>query len=401
MKKKILIMFLLILIMFGNIVYADDMIEETTEEIINVSSELTEEPEIHSRHVLVMERSTGTILYEKDAYSKTAMASTTKILTAIVVLEKCNLQDEVTISKKAANTGGSVLGMNSNIKMTIESLLYGLLLRSGNDCAVALAEHVGGNLEGFAKMMNDKALDIGLTKSNFVTPHGLDNENHYTTAYDMAILTEYALKNEVFSKIVNTRSIDIMVGNYPRHINNTHELLGNTEGIYGVKTGFTGNAGRCLITAVKRDDLDVIIVVLGADTKKIRTSDTQKLINYIFNIYKMIDTYEIVNNAFDEKYFSENIKLLKAVEKINLKLEKKDTYEYPVNKNDVNKIKTSLYHLSLIEAPIKDDTKIGELRVMVNDKILYSLDIKSSDNIKKKNYKFYMKQLLYDIKKCF
>ena len=130
MKTKIFVSFLLILIMFENIVYADDLIEEGMGQgIIKVSVDSIVEPDIQSRHVLVMEKTTGTILYEKDAYSKTAMASTTKILTAIVILENCNLQDEVIISKKAAGTGGSVLGINANMKMTIESLLYGLLLR--------------------------------------------------------------------------------------------------------------------------------------------------------------------------------------------------------------------------------------------------------------------------------
>lgn len=401
MKKKILMIFLLILIIWGNVVYADDFIEEIEQDLETVSVDSIDEPEIQSKHVLVMERNTKTVMYEKDAYSKTAMASTTKILTAIVVLENCNLQDEVLISKKAASTGGSVLGINSNMKITIESLLYGLLLRSGNDCAVALAEHIGGDLNGFAEMMNNKALEIGLTKSNFVTPHGLDNENHYTTAYDMAILTEYALQNEVFSKIVKTKSVDIMIENYSRHINNTHELLGNTEGVYGVKTGFTGNAGRCLITAVKRENLDVIIVVLGADTKKIRTTDTQKLINYIFNNFEIIDTYEEINKYFNKKYLLNNIKVLKSVDKLNIELEKMDGYLFPVNKNDINKIKINIYHLSVVEAPLMSGVKIGELRVIADNNILYSLDINLIDNITKKNYKNYMIELLYDIKKCF
>lgn len=401
MKKKILTIFLLILIIWGNVVYADDFIEEIEQDLETVSVDVIDEPEIQSKHVLVMERNTKTVMYEKDAYSKTAMASTTKILTAIVVLENCNLHDEVLISKKAASTGGSVLGINSNMKITIESLLYGLLLRSGNDCAVALAEHIGGDLNGFAEMMNNKALEIGLTKSNFVTPHGLDNENHYTTAYDMAILTEYALQNEVFSKIVKTKSVDIMIGNYSRHINNTHELLGNTEGVYGVKTGFTGNAGRCLITAVKRENLDVIIVVLGADTKKIRTTDTQKLINYIFNNFEIIDTYEEINKYFNKKYLLNNIKVLKSVDKLNIELEKMDGYLFPVNKNEINKIKINIYHLSVVEAPLMSGVKIGELRVIADNNILYSLDINLIDNITKKNYKNYMIELLYDIKKCF
>ena len=277
MKRKFIIIIFFILCLLTTNVYAADIIEEhNPSDVVDVTAVATTEPKILSRHCIVMDRKTGTVLYEKDAYTKTAMASTTKILTAIVALENSSLQDEVTISKKAAGTGGSTLGITSNTKMTMESLLYGLLLRSGNDCAVAIAEYIGQNLDRFADLMNKKAEEIGLVNSHFVTPHGLDSDEHYTTAYDMAILTQYALQNEIFAQIVNTKQINIMAGNYSRHLNNTHELLGNVSGVYGVKTGFTGNAGRCLVTAVKRDNLDIIIVVLGADTKKIRTEDTQK-----------------------------------------------------------------------------------------------------------------------------
>lgn len=402
MKRKIIIVVFLILCLLSNIVYADDIIEENSpNDIIDVTATTTSEPKLLSRYCIVMDRKTGTVLYEKDAYTKTAMASTTKILTAIVALENSNLQDEVSISKKAAGTGGSTLGITSNTKMTMESLLYGLLLRSGNDCAVAIAEYIGENLEGFANLMNKKAAEIGLVNSHFVTPHGLDSDEHYTTAYDMAILTQYALQNEIFAKIVNTKQIDIMIGNYSRHLNNTHELLGNVSGVYGVKTGFTGNAGRCLVTAVKRDDLDIIIVVLGADTKKIRTEDTQKLINYIFTNYEMIDTHNLIYETFEKEIFYNNIKLVKSVSNLELALSEKDNYVYPINKNDVNKIKTSTYCLSLIEAPMSANTKVGEIRVMVDSEILYTIDIRLVNDIKKKEWNDYMKEFISDIKRYF
>lgn len=402
MKRKCVIVLLLIFCLLTNIVYADDIIEEiNSDDVIQVTSIITDEPNILSRHAIVMERTTGTILYEKDAYTKTAMASTTKILTAIVALENSNLQDEVIISKKAAGTGGSTLGITANSSMTMECLLYGLLLRSGNDCAVAIAEHIGTDVEGFAVLMNKKADEIGLTNSHFVTPHGLDSDEHYTTAYDMAILTEYALQNETFSKFVNTKQIDIMIGNYSRHLNNTHELLGNVSGVYGVKTGFTGNAGRCLVTAIKRDNLDVIIVVLGADTKKIRTEDTQKLINYIYNNYEMIDTYNLVHENFDAKSLCDNVKVVKSVDDFEIELEEKDNYVFPINKNEINKIRTSTYCLSLIKAPINSGTKVGEVRILIDKKILYTIDLKLSGDIKKKKWKDYMKQFIFDIKSYF
>lgn len=140
--------------------------------------------------------------------------------------------------------------------------------------------------------MNQKAEELGLTNTHFVTPHGLDNDMHYTTAYDLAKLTDYALKNETFKKIVGTKIGTIQINNNTREISNTHELLGYMNGVYGVKTGFTGNAGRCLVTSVKKEGIDLIIVVLGADTKKMRTEDSIKLISYAYNNYRYINLEE-------------------------------------------------------------------------------------------------------------
>ena len=399
---KILILICLFSLIFHIEILADDKIEDVTaEDAINVSTNSTVEPKIYSRHAIVLDRKTETVLYEKDAYSQTAMASTTKIMTSIIVLENCNLSDEVTISKKAAGTGGSTLGITANTKMTIENLLYGLMLRSGNDCAVALAEHVGGSIEGFAILMNEKAKELNLKNTNFVTPHGLDSDAHFTTAYDLACLTKYALENKTFANIVQTKQISIMVGTSSRVINNTHELLGNVLGVYGVKTGFTGNAGRCLVTAVKRDDLDVIIVVLGADTKKIRPEDTRKLISYIFDNFENIDTYNMCFETYEKYFYKNKIKVSKSVAFPDVKLESRENYVFPVNKNDVNKIKISLYSLSVMEAPIKTNTKVGELRVSVDSKILYSLDVSIDGDVRKKDWTQYMKGFVFEIKNIY
>ena len=216
------------------------------------------------------------------------MASTTKILTCIIALENCKKDEVVTVSSKASSINGSTLGLKTNMKISIGDLLYGLMLRSGNDCAIAIAEHISGSVENFSYLMNSKAFELGLLNSNFVTPHGLDNPNHYTTAYDLAILTDYALKNSDFKKIVSTKIATISFNGYPREISNTNELLGNIDGVYGVKTGFTFEAGRCLVSSCARNNLDIIVVVLGADTKSIRTKDSKNLINYIFSNYSYI-----------------------------------------------------------------------------------------------------------------
>ena len=223
--KKIISIFIVITIL-PIYSFSDDINEEKLENLntleVNSNTSLIK---LSSKYGIVFDRTSKTVLFEKNAYDKTAMASTTKIMTAIVALENAKLTDMVAISPKAANTGGSTLGIYSNSEMTLESLLYGLLLRSGNDCAVAIAEYIGGSIENFANLMNKKAKELNLKNTNFVTPHGLDAPNHYTTTYDLAILTDYALENKIFSKIVGTHSCNISLGKSIKSIHNTNELL--------------------------------------------------------------------------------------------------------------------------------------------------------------------------------
>ena len=395
MKKffKLISIIMIILISFEVVCFADDDLEENVKSVLVSSNsiDLTSEPKTYSKHIICIERTTNSVLYEKDAYSKCAMASTTKILTGIIVIENCDLKEEVEISKKAANTGGSTLGIKEGQKITVEGLLYGLLLRSGNDTAVALAEYVGGSVEEFSKIMNKKAKDIGLKNSNFVTPHGLDDDNHYTTAYDLAILTNYALNNKTFLKIVGTKQINVNIGENQRSLNNTNELLGVVKGVYGVKTGFTGNAGRCLVSACKRDDLDVIVVVLGSDTKSIRGNDSKKVIEYVFNHYKMVDTEDEMKSLFDKFKNRENIEISKSLNEFNINYRKKENYIYPIDKNNVSKLKTSIYCLNKLEAPVKDKSIIGKMRVICEDKILYEVDIYLDKKIERIKFKEYLK----------
>lgn len=394
MFRKILIFFVLFIFIFPTFIFANEIENEDFDlDSIEASSNSNSIPTINSKHAIVLEKTTNTVLFEKSAYTRTAMASTTKIMTAIIALENCNLNEEVTISKKAAGTGGSTLGVSSNTKLTMETLLYGLLLRSGNDCAVAIAEHISGNVENFSILMNKKAKELNLINTNFVTPHGLDAEKHYTTAYDLATLTIYALKNNTFSKIVNTKTCSISMNGYSKSINNTHELLGYTEGVYGVKTGFTGNAGRCLVTACKRNDLDVIIVVLGADTKKIRTQDTLNLINYTFNNFKMMDTYDILSSNFEK--FNSEINVQNSFKKAKLKLKSKENYLFPINIHEKD-FSTSVYLLNNITAPLEKDSKIGILKLELNGKILYENDILNIEFVDKITFNEYF---MYIIKK--
>lgn len=353
-------------------------------------------PTVNSNNIIVLDRKTLLPLYEKNAYQKTAMASTTKILTCIIALENSKKTDIVTVSKKASSVSGSCLGLNSNTKITMNDLLYGLMLRSGNDCAVAIAEHISDSIEDFSILMNQKAFELGLFNSNFVTPHGLDNENHYTTAYDLALLTNYALKNPDFKKIVSTKKATISYNNSIAEISNTNELLGNFDGVYGVKTGFTFEAGRCLVSACKRDSLDIIVVVLGADTKSIRTKDSKNLINYIFDNYEYINVSNIINNTFDNylSYFNRIYKLEKTCTIPKLSLELLENYDFPLLKEDTSNINTKIYTFTNFNSSILTGNIVGKIEVYNKETLLCSANITLENELIPNNYIFYFKKIL-------
>jgi D-alanyl-D-alanine carboxypeptidase (penicillin-binding protein 5/6) len=353
-------------------------------------------PKVLSKYAICIERTTGTILFENDAYEKTAMASTTKIMTAIIAIEKGNLNDIVTISKKAAQINGSRLDLRENMQISLKDLLYGLMLRSGNDAAIAIAEYISGSTEEFAVLMNEKAKSLGMNNSHFVTPNGLDDDQHYSTAYDMAVLTNYALNNKVFAEIVGTKKISINWNGNSREISNTNELLGNYNGVYGVKTGFTFGAGRCLISACKRNGLDVIVVVLGANTKKDRTNDSVKILNYVNSSYEMVDISSIIMNSFEKgsKYFEENVKYEKIANKAEIELKSMENTIYPILKNKISKITSKSFLMLKISNNMQKNTKIGIVQIYVDSKLLVGYDIILSNAIVKKDAKYYISDIL-------
>ena len=262
------------------------------------------------------------------------------------------------------------------------------MLCSGNDAAVALAEYVGGSVEGFAVLMNEKANSLGLKNTHFVTPHGLDNDEHYTTAYELAILSNYALNNKVFSNIVGTKNYTVNINGYSKALSNTNELLGNLNGVYGIKTGFTNGANRCLVTSCKRDNLDIICVVLGADTKKFRTSDSIKLINYCFTNYEVVNIKKLLDDKFNKwkennsNYFS----ILKGNSNfVEISLEDLKTPNIPIKKNLIDKLDFIFDCKSYIEAPLFQNTVLGEAKVLLNDDIVVTTNILSNNSIEKKN----------------
>lgn len=390
---------------FSVYVYADDEDEEEirqeeVNEIVESAATPINEPQINARAAIIYDRSTKQIIWGKNEMEKRAMASTTKIMTAIVVLENANLDDVVTISKKAAGTGGSRLKIRAEDKITVRDLLYGLMLRSGNDAAVALAEHVGESVEGFAGLMNKKAEQIGLKNTHFVTPHGLDDENHYTTAYELAILTDYALENSTFKKIVNTKSTQIRINENPMNIYNTNELLGVLPGVDGIKTGFTNNAGRCLVTSCTREKNQIITVVLGCDTKKQRTSDSTKLIEYAYKNYKRIDIEQMVKKEFENwKQINENrIYINKAKnKKMELELGSIEKKVIPIKNDKQKDINFEINVIYNFEAPVDKNSKIGNIVIKNKDSVIEIVDIICANNIEKKTISDYIVEFIGNI----
>ena len=240
---------------------------------------------ISARYMCVMDSITGRILYEKNAHERHGMASTTKIMTAIIALESANAADIAITSYNASITEGSSLYLKAGDKMTVEDLVYGLMLNSGNDAAVVLAEHIAGSAEAFADIMNTKAYEIGAKNTHFTNPNGLSHDDHYTTAYDLALITRHAMKNEQFAKIAGTAAHRVSVLNENRTIvlSNHNKLLRQIEGCDGVKTGFTKATGRCLVSSVTRNGWQAICVTLDAPSD---WTDHTQLLNAAFEEYK-------------------------------------------------------------------------------------------------------------------
>ncbi len=407
MKKIISIfMFFIFINMFFYISFADDIDNETIDvstelnSFTDTSTETIKEPDVNSRACVVIDRKTNSVLFGKNENTKKKMASTTKIMTATIIIEKCNLTDTIEISKKAAGTGGSRLGLKTGDKITVLDLLYGLMLRSGNDAAVALAEYAGGDINGFAELMNAKALDLGLTNTHFETPHGLDSNEHYTTAYELAVISNYALNNPTFAKIVGTKNYTITINSSPKDLSNTNELLGNMEGVYGVKTGFTNGANRCLVTACKRNDIDIICVVLGADTKKFRTIDSIKLINYVFNNFVVYDLESFVNKNFED-WKKDNLNTFiinKGLSQdVLLNIENLYISKVPIRKDLINSFEMKVECQKYFKAPVKGNSSIGNIVISNSGKEIAKCNISIMNDIDKKNSSYYFIYLLKNI----
>ena len=392
-----------IIFLYMNIVLANTNENEqylSEGEFLEVTAQTIEEPVLNSRIAVAYDRKTGNVIWGKNEYKKSAMASTTKIMTALLAIENCDLNEVIEVSSKAAGIGGSRLGLKKDDKINMNDLLYGLMLKSGNDAAVSIAETVGGSVEGFAELMNKKAKEIGLENTHFVTPHGLDDPEHYTTAYELAKLADYALKNDKFAKIVNTKNYTVTINGYPKAISNTNELLGYLDGVNGVKTGFTNNAGRCLVTSVDRNNFEIITVVLQADTKKFRTSDSIKIIEYVYNNYQYVNIKEMVDEKFNNWcLINKNRIIINKSQSDNLELyiSKLENDIIPLKKDEIDNINIEINSLYYFDAPVAKDTVFGNLKVMLGDEVIDIVEIKNSNIINKKNVWDYFEIFAFEI----
>lgn len=380
---------ILILLFNTNYSYAEDLIDSGI--LQNTENTTNDNLKIYSDAVILIENQTGKTLYEKNSEQKMYPASTTKILTAILSIEKGNLNDKVTVSKTAIaqmKPGYTSAYLSEGEIISVEDLLKVLLINSANDASNVLAEYISGSIDSFVTLMNEKSKELGCTNTHFVTTNGLHDDNHYTTAKDLAIIARYCMQNETFRKIVSMKKCVIPATNKSeeRIYKNTNDLINPTSGYYypsciGIKTGFTSEAKNCLISACSKNGLQVIAVVLGASItenhKSARYVDSKTLYDYTYSNYSIqniakassvIETIE-VKNATDE------------TKSLDLKLEK--DLNVLVNNKDKENIKTEIVLKDNISAPIATNSVVGSITYIVGaDK--YTINLLASHDVEKK-----------------
>ena len=374
---------------------------------------------LYALSAVLMDGETGRVLYGKEAYKGRPNASTTKVMTCILALELAKGDDYVQVSGNAASQPQTRLGMREGQQFYLEDLLYSLMLKSHNDTAVAIAEHIGGSVEKFALLMNEKAKSLGCTDTHFVTPNGLDAEDeggvHHTTARDLALIMAYAIKNATFVHITQTRDYTFsdISGKEHYSVHNTNAFLDMETGVISGKTGFTGNAGYCYVCAVRQDEKLFIVALLGCGwpgNKNYKWSDTKKLLSYGRENYSYVllpdlpDLPEItVTDAVPEENspYPEKDKDSAYPEQLQRRLkvhaslpEKEQTKRYLLKKTETIIWETELP--DKIAAPVRENQKIGTLHAMLNGKEIVSCSVTSNEKIGRITYKWYVNKIFQD-----
>ncbi len=326
---------------------------------------------ISAKSAVLIDSQSGRVLYEHNSYEKLPMASTTKIMTGLLACESGMLNENVKASAFASGTEGSSLWLKIGEEQSLENLTYGLMLKSGNDAAVAIAEYLGGSTTAFALLMNKRAREIGALNTNFENPHGLDSEGHYTTAYDLALIAREAMKNKKFREIVSTKTYSIpMEGEkWDRALKNHNKMLWRYDGCNGVKTGFTKHCGRCLVTSAKRDGKELVCVTLNAPSD---WNDHTQLLDYGFNNYEKKVLLKKNVKVCDYTYDKENGKKVTLV--------CKEGFSVLLCKDE--KLDTKIeYHK--LKAPSKKGTIAATLHVFCDGTQISSVNLVTNKAIKR------------------
>ena len=369
MKKLHIVLILSLSIIFSSIPFTTNAVN------INTSGAAS----------IVIDVATGSILYEKNIHEKLAMASTTKIMTALLAIENVPMDKIVTVNPKAQGIEGSSIYLKSNEKIKMADLVYGLMLRSGNDAAVAIAYEIGGgSYEKFIELMNSKAREIGAKNTNFVNPNGLYDSNHYTTAYDLALITREALKNPIFKEVTKTK-MWVAEREEFKYFSNKNKILNSYEGGDGVKTGFTKKSGRCLVASATRDNMQLIAVTLN-DGNWFNT--TMQLLDYGFNNYKP-------HTQFSE---GENLKriIVENGEKELTFLKTNRSLVIPLSKSEESKVVSVIEVPEKLEAPITAGQNIGKVLTYVNNKLVDTSDLITTESIAKLTFMDKVKRFLFN-----
>ena len=349
--------------------------------LMTILASADESLNISARSALLYEPETQTIILSKNIDERLSMASTTKIMTGLLALELLSPDEVITVPREAVGVEGSSVYLSEGDTITVCDLVYSLLLQSANDAAELLAIRMGGDIHGFAEMMNERALEIGLCDTHFDNPHGLDSETHYTTARDLAVLTAEALKNDGFKKIVSTYKHSFLLSEKTRTVVNHNKLLKRYDGIVGVKTGYTKKSGRCLVSAAERDGLTLISVTLDAPDD---WNDHIKMLDLGFSTYERINASDLIPTEY-------NIPVLSGVsESVKASIKNPDDIHIIKKKSDPDAVVVEDIKI-YVAAPIKCGDKLGEVIFTSGGREICRADIIANENIavRKKKFSFF------------
>jgi D-alanyl-D-alanine carboxypeptidase (penicillin-binding protein 5/6) len=352
---------------------------------------------LYALSACLMDASNGRVLYGKDEFKELPMASTTKIMTLLMVLENANLDEIVTVSTNAAKQPDVQLNIRSGEKYCLRDLLYSLMLESHNDTAVAIAEHVGGSVELFCDMMTTKAIELGALNTSFKTPNGLDEEGHYTTARDLSLIASYAVKNPEFCKIVKTQTYQFneVSGKRSFSVNNKDRFLYMMDGAIGIKTGFTGKAGYCFVGAIKLNGKVFVSTVLGAGWpphKEYKWSDTKKLMKYGLSNYEPVYLLDHIVEGEADKLPEQIAVLDGKVKGVKIQMQEDISKEKMLLSN-TEKVTTSLMLEGYIEAPLVAGTTVGMMNYYINHKLFQSIPIITCEEVEKVDFGYVLEKV--------